>query len=234
LNPSSGTVSATPAETALQTNAVAQFADYTSRYLPVQAHLSSVVDAMASPNSWENQEAEGKGNADVAEQFARTDQQRTAAQQSKGINVGSGSFKFGVTGAASAEAETKGAAINQAHETIQNAYLSGLQSIGATGQGIAGAATGNLAVGGEVGSREAISGAQVSNAQGAATMSTIGMGLGTVAGILGKPGGDDDPASFNPAGYGATGSGMSPWSGEQLETGSGPTQIPSGGIGGVQ
>ncbi len=188
MNPNSGTVGATPAETMLQQNAAAQWSDYTSRYLPVQQHLADVVDQMGKSDSWENKEAEGKGNEDVASEFAKQDQQRTATDFTKGINVGSSAFKMGVTGAASAEAEAKGAAVNQGQEQIRNEYLSGLNSIASSGQQLAGAATGGLAVAGEVGSREAIADQQVSNAQQQGAMSAAGIGIGAIgAALTGMP-----------------------------------------------
>lgn len=203
MNPSGGTVGATPAEMTLAANAQQQFQDYSTRYLPVQQRLNSIVDEMGKPDSWQAQEAEGKGNVDAAASFARADQQRTAATLDKGINVGSGAFKFGITSNAAAEAETKGAAVNEGRIAISNAYLSGLNDITQTGQGIAGAATGGMAVGAQVGSREAISGAQVTNAENTGPYAALGIGLGalTQAGIP-KPGGGDQPGSF-PSGINA-------------------------------
>ncbi len=175
---SGSTVGPTPAEQQLDAAFQQSYQVYQSTYLPVQQHLTSVLTSMNQPNSWERQEAEGKGNADVADAFARSDAQQTANEMDRGINPNSAAFKLGATGSAVAEANQKGTAINAGNEAIDKAYLSGLSSIAAAGSSLAQTAGGALGMAGEVGSREAITNANESNTVNAATMSAVGLGLG--------------------------------------------------------
>jgi hypothetical protein len=139
---------------------------------------------MGQPDSWQRKEAEGKGNTDVAQQFAQIAQKRTASTLDHGINVGSSAYKLGVAASATAEAEAKGAAVNSGNQAIDKAYLSGLTSITKAGESLAGAATGGAALGAEVSSREAITGAQLSNENRANNWNMIGTGIGMIGGSL--------------------------------------------------
>ncbi len=184
MQDSSGTVGPTPQEQALSANAASEFQRYQSKWLPLQDHLSDVVTSMGQPDSWQRKEAEGKGNTDVAQQFAQIAQKRTASTLDHGINVGSSAYKLGVAASATAEAEAKGAAVNSGNQAIDKAYLSGLTSITKAGESLAGAATGGAALGAEVSSREAITGAQLSNENRANNWNMIGTGIGMIGGSL--------------------------------------------------
>jgi hypothetical protein len=183
MSPSGGTVGPTPQETALASNAANQWKDYTTRWLPVQDHFADVVSDMGKPDSWQRQEAEGKGNTDVAQSFAQSAAARTSSELARGINVGSTKFKLGVANSASSEAEAKGLAIVSGNESIDKAYLANLGAIARTGQSIANTSTGGQGVAGETASRIAISNAQEANAQTASMYGAAGFGLGA----LGSP-----------------------------------------------
>jgi hypothetical protein len=180
---SSGTVGPTPQEQQLASIASNQWKDYTERWLPMQDHFASVVSDMGKPDSWQRQEAEGKGNADVAQAFAQSVAARTSSELARGINVGSTKFKLGAANSASAEAESKGLAIVSGNESIDKAYLANLGAIARAGQGLAGSATQGLGVGAETASRIAISSAQERNAETASNLGAIGFGIGA----LGSP-----------------------------------------------
>lgn len=196
MQDSSGTVGPTAQEQQLSANANAEFARYSSKWLPLQDHLSDVVTSMGQPDSWQRQEAEGKGNTDVAQQFAQIAQNRTASTLDHGINVGSSAYKLGVAASATAEAEAKGAAVNNGNQQIDKAYLSGLTSITKAGESLAGTAMGGAALGGEVSSREAITGAQLSNENRANNWNMIGTGIGMLAASYGQGiGGVSDQAT---------------------------------------
>lgn len=206
MSPSGGTVGPTPQEQILAGNAMASFHDYQTRWLPLQDHFASVVSDMGKPDSWQRQEAEGKGNLDVAESFARSDQARTAAELSHGFNVGSTRFKLGVTGSASAEAEAKGLAITSGNEQIEKAYLANLTAIAKTGQGLANASMRAQGQGGEVASRIAVSAAQEKNEVTGEKYQLAGQALG-IGGMAGQqygpglnmfgPGADASMADLN-------------------------------------
>ena len=181
MQSNSGTVGPTPQEQALSANASAEFQRYQSKWLPLQDHLSDVVTSMGQPNSWQRQEAEGKGNTDVAQQFAAMNQQRSVSQMDHGINVGSTSYKLGTAASATAEAEAKGAAVNQGNQAIDKAYLSGLTSITKAGEGLAGASMQGQSMGADIASREGITNAYISNASQANEMGAIGTGIGGIA-----------------------------------------------------
>jgi hypothetical protein len=200
LQDSSGTVGPTPQEQALSANASAEFKRYQSKWLPLQDRLSDVISSMGEANSWQRQEAEGKGSTDVAQQFASMNQKRSVSEMDHGINVGSTSYKLGTAASATAEAEAKGAAVNHGNEAIDKAYLSGLTSITKAGEGLAATATQGGALSAEVGSREAISSAQLANADRANTWGMIGTGIGAAAGgIAGSMGPSDASYGFDPS-----------------------------------
>jgi hypothetical protein len=181
-----GTVDATPAERNLAANAMAQFRDYQSRWLPVQDHFANVVMDMGKPDSWQRQEAEGKGNEDVAAAFAQNEARRTTQELASGINVGSARFKMGVSGSAAAEAEARGLAITSGNESIDKAYLSNLTKIAQTGQGLATSSMQGQGIAGETASRIALSAAQESNASAALPYEAVGLGLSGLASKQGQ------------------------------------------------
>ena len=203
MNPSGGQAAVTPSEQALASTATQSFNDYSARWLPAQDHLASVVSSMAPGQpSWQRSEAEGKGNADAAIAAENQSRARTSSELSHGINVGSTSFKMGVTGGATAEAEMKGADINQGNEAIDKAYLGGLTSITHAGEGLASAAVQGQSVAGEVSSRIGISNQQLSDTQSAQNMQTVG----TAIGAAGQYGISAANAPYNPS----TGQGAGP------------------------
>ena len=188
MNPSSGTVGPTPQEQALTQIAQQSFDEYRSKYLPMQDHLSDVITSMGQTNSWQRQEAEGKGNEDAASEFAQASKARTTAELDRGINVGSSRFKMGVGGMATAEAQAKGVGVEEGNQAIDKAYLGGLTAIARAGQGVAGTAVGGASLAGQVASREAISQAQEDNASRADTLGGIGFAVGAVGqSIAGAP-----------------------------------------------
>jgi hypothetical protein len=181
-----GTVDQTGAERTLASNAMAQFQDYQSRWLPVQDHFANVVMDMGKPDSWQRQEAEGKGNEDVAASFAQNEARRTSQEMASGINVGSARFKMGVSGSAAAEAEARGLAITSGNESIDKAYLGNLTKIAQTGQQLATSSMQGQGIGGEVASRIALSSAQEQNQMNAMPYEAAGLGLSALASPQGQ------------------------------------------------
>jgi hypothetical protein len=205
VNKNTGTVAMTPQEQALASNAQASFKDYQARWLPLQDHFASIVSDMVNPSSWQKQEAEGKGNVDVAQEFSKMDAQRSASQMASGINVGSTKFKLGVAGSASAQSQSKGMAINTGNEEINKAYLANLGAIARTGQGLATTATGGQAAGGEIASRIGISNQQEANVGRSNNAELAGFGLGAIGTYLGTPKKNPgDPAGSAPGNVGIT------------------------------
>ena len=204
MNPGSGTVQATPQEQALTQLAQASFDQYRKNYLPMQDHLSDVVSSMGKSDSWQRQEAEGKGNEDAASEFAQAAKARTASELDRGINVGSSRFKMGVAGMATAEAESKGVGIEEGNQAIDKAYLGGLTAIARAGQGIAGAATNSASLSAQVASREAISNAQEANSERADKLAGIGFLVGSAGqtALGGNPGGGATSNPFTDLGNG--------------------------------
>ena len=180
MSPSGGTVQPTQQELTLAANAQASFRDYQSRWLPLQDHFSSVVSDMGKPDSWQKQEAEGKGNVDVAQEFSKMTAERNAQQMASGVNVGSTRFKLGAAEASAAQAEAKGVAINTGNQSIDRAYLANLGAIARTGQGLANAATGGQAAAGEVASRIGISNQQEANVGTSNNAELMGFGIGAL------------------------------------------------------
>jgi len=178
VSPSGGTVQPTQAEITLASNAQNQWKDYQTRWLPLQDHFASVVSDMGKPDSWQRQEAEGKGNVDAAQSFAQSEARRTASELSRGINVGSTKFKLGAAQSASAEAEAKGLAIQSGNESIDKAYLANLGAVARAGQGLASSSVQGQGIAGETASRIGISAAQEQNAQTASMYGAAGFGLG--------------------------------------------------------
>jgi len=177
----SGTVGPTPQEQALTANMWSQWRDYQTRWLPVQQHLADVVNDMAQPQAWQRQEAEGKASVDVASAFQQREQQQTASLMTRGINPGSPAFKLGISAGATAEAATKGAKVSEANQAIDRAYIENLKAITNAGQKLAGSSVQGQGISAEVGSREAISNAQVTNENTAGIIASAGLGLSALA-----------------------------------------------------
>lgn len=177
-----------------------QFQDYQKRWLPLQDHLSDTVLSMGKPDSWQRQEAEGKGNEDAASAISTAMRQRTSGEMNRGINPGSSAFKLGASSLASTEAQAKGAAIEEGNQAIDKAYLGGLTAISKAGEGLAGMAAQGAGIAGQVGSREAISQAQASNASEASKLGAVGFGIGALSQSgIGGSSTPDNSFGFNPA-----------------------------------
>jgi len=145
MSPNSGTTPATPQETALARLGAAQFQDYSTRWLPVQQHLASTIEAMAAPNSAQRQEAQGKGNVDAAQAFNAQENKIAANDLTHGVNAGSSAFKLHQVGTINDEAGAKASGINTGNEAIDKAYLSGLTGLMQVGKGQRATATGSMA-----------------------------------------------------------------------------------------
>jgi len=132
---SSGKIPETSAQVALAQNAAQRFADYQTRWLPVQKSLASQIEAEGAPNSWQRQEAMGKATTDSAMQFGAAEKQLNTNLATHGVAAGSGRQLLGESSLGGNEARSAGLGEMMGDERITQAYTQGLGALMAIGQG---------------------------------------------------------------------------------------------------
>lgn len=125
----------TPQQRAMAEFAVNRFQDWKQRWLPVQKHLISQIQAAGKEGSQAREAAAGKAATDTAMQFAKTQAGVQKALTNSGAGAGSSKFNLAVAGAGGDQAKSKGLGLMVADQMIDDAYVQGLSAIAATGRG---------------------------------------------------------------------------------------------------
>ena len=202
----SGKIPETSAQVALAQNAAQRFADYQTRWLPVQQNLASQIEAEGKTGSWQRQEAMGKATTDSAAQFANAREQLTGNLAAHGVAPGSGRSVLGLSGLGGNEARSAGLGSAMSDERITQAYTQGLGALMSVGQGQSAQAASGM----EGLARDSAVQAQADAQAGLEnTEDKVGLGmsgLGTGLGQLAAPGGMDAAKGF----FGITGAGSNP------------------------
>lgn len=182
-----GTIPETEAERALAELARQRFADYQSRWMPLQAAAAQKIKAMYEPGSSELRSAETMFGAETAKQF--TEAERAAEQKGwvGGINPGSARSRLTMAGLATDRAASTGIGWSKARQIIDDAYVRGLSALAAAGRGQRaeiGDATYSAA---QSAAQSAAMDARTSAANRAANYELLGIGAGMVGrGIAAK------------------------------------------------
>jgi hypothetical protein len=128
-------VKETAQEKALAEFAANKWTDYKQRWLPVQRQLAAQVQEMGKPDSAARRLAAGKANADTQMAFGQTQGAVEKQMSNVGAAPGSGRFNLGSAGVSEDAATSGGLGMTIADQQVTDAYLSGLSSLAAVGQG---------------------------------------------------------------------------------------------------
>src|SRR5262245_32648152 len=134
-NSSSGTQPETSAERAVSDLAAAKFRDYQQRWAPRQAALARTIQAMAKPDSWEREDLKSKGAADTSVKFDEAEKALAARDVAMGNNRASSAYKLHQAGLDSDKAASLGISSTVADQMIDDAFMSGMQSLMQIGRG---------------------------------------------------------------------------------------------------
>lgn len=189
-----GTQPASAQEKAFSEMAANRMADYRTRWLPAQQRLSEVMTNMGKPDSSERQELRGKAVADTGIKFDKAADQVRATGENRGIGASSTAAKLATTGMGSDEAASKGIAVDNSNQTVDNAYFSGLTQLMSLGRGQAGHALTGMAQMSQLGERQAGQDAEESASTRAGYYNLAGQGIG-FAGKYGSGGQKAAPTS---------------------------------------
>lgn len=171
-------VEETPQQRAQVEFAVNQLADYKKRWLPVQQRLATAVQAMGKEGSAARKAAAGKANVDNAINFEKAQGAVEKMLSSGGAGVGSGKFDLGVTGVQADKAASRGLGMAVADQQVDDAYLSGLTALAATGKGQRAQVADSLSRQAAQSSRQAAADAEASMAQHGAQANLVGQFAG--------------------------------------------------------
>lgn len=130
-----GTIPETEAERALAELARQRFADYQSRWMPLQSAAARHLQAMYEPGSRGLQATQTMFGAEAAKQF--TEAERAAEQKgwAGGINPGSARSRLTMAGFDTDRAASTGIGWSKARQIIDDAYLRGMSALAAAGRG---------------------------------------------------------------------------------------------------
>jgi len=129
------TVDETPQQRAMSEHALNQWADWKQRWLPVQQNLSKQITSMGKEGSIERERATGRAAADVDTQFQRAQGALEKSLSNTGAQVGSSKFNLGVSALKSDQAKSRGLNMTSADQSIDQAYVEGLQALTSIGRG---------------------------------------------------------------------------------------------------
>lgn len=183
----SGQIPETEAERALADVAKQQLADYKQRWLPVQMRMADTIMAMGKAGSEERRRATGAAAADTSAAFTRAAQQSAVAQENRGINTGSSRFKLAQTGLGADAARSRGVGQEVAQQSVDDAYIGGLQKIMALGRGQQTSAENNMGAAAGLSAQVAESDAMRSAQERAGQYELGGLAAGGAIGAMRYP-----------------------------------------------
>lgn len=181
-----GKVEETPQQRAMVDMAVNKLADYQQRWLPVQKQLAAQITSMGGNNSTARRRARGAATTDVEANFSRARTGLDAGAANTG-SFGSAKHKLAVGGMGEDQATSMGLGMTQAEQQIDDAYVSGLSTIMAMGQGQQGQAIQGLSRSADMSGRQAAADAQSSLDSRMGDAQLVGQLAGAGFGLAGGP-----------------------------------------------
>jgi len=172
------TVDETPQQRAMSEHALNQWADWKQRWLPVQQNLSKQITSMGKEGSIERERATGRAAADVDTQFQRAQGALEKSLSNTGAQVGSSKFNLGVSALKSDQAKSRGLNMTSADQSIDQAYVEGLQALTSIGRGERAQVNDSMGGLARNSSRQAVADAESSLSQRASNAQIIGQGVG--------------------------------------------------------
>lgn len=196
----------TPQQRAMVQLALNKVADYKKRWLPLQKNLAEHIASMAPADSQARREARGIASTSTEAQFAdaRTGLESKLARTG---GLGSSKAKLAIAGMGEDEATSMGLGLAGADQRIDDAYVSGLNTIMALGQGQQGMAVRGTAQEAAMSGRAAEADARASLEHRMGNAQLVGQLAGTGFGLM-KPGAvDRAQAAFSQTDLGGSGFG---------------------------
>lgn len=200
----------TPQQRAMVQLALNKVADYKKRWLPLQRNLAQHIADMAPKGSQARREAKGIASTSTEAQFAdaRTGLESALARTG---GLGSSKAKLAIAGMGEDEATSMALGLTGADQHIDDAYVQGLNSIMALGQGQQGMAVKGAADSAAMSGRQANADANASLENRMGNAQLIGQFAGMGLGLANGSGGVDQlQADFSqtPVGSSGFGSGL--------------------------
>ena len=161
--------------------------DYKQRWLPLQRNLAQHIADMEPANSQARREAKGIASTSTESQFAdaRTGLESKLTQTG---GLGSSKAKLAIAGMGTDEASSMGLGLTGADQRVDDAYVSGLNTIMALGQGQQGMAIKGTAEGAALSGRQASEDASLALQHRMGNAQMVGQFAGMGLGMM-KPGG---------------------------------------------
>lgn len=177
----------TPQQRAMTQLALAKVQDYKQRWLPVQKNLAQHISELLPANSQARREAKGIASTSVEAQFSGArDKVESSLARSGGLN--SGKAKLAIAGMGEDQATSTGLGLAGADQRVDDAYVSGLNTIMALGHGQQGAAIRGVADQAALSGQRAAADARNSLEDRMGNAQLVGQFAGMGLGLM-KPGG---------------------------------------------
>ena len=196
----SSDVEETPQQRAMVDMAVNKLADYQQRWLPVQKQLAAQITRMGGEDSSARRRARGAAATDIEANFSRARAGLDSAAAKTGA-YGSSRHKLAVAGMGEDQGASLGLGLTQAEQQVDDAYVSGLGTIMALGQGQQGAAIQGLSRSADMSGRQAAADAQASLNSRMGDAQLAGQLVGAGFGLYGAGGGGSG-MTIDPSGIG--------------------------------
>ena len=196
----------TPQQRAMTQLALAKVQDYKQRWLPLQRNLAQHIKDLAPANSQARREAKGIASTSTEMQFeGARDKVESGLARTVGLNSGKG--KLAIAGMGADEAQSTGLGLAGADQHIDDAYVSGLNTIMALGLGQQGAAIRGTADAAALSGRQAQADAQASLEDRMGNAQLVGQFAGMGLGLAGPGQMDKAQAGFSQTRVGSAGFG---------------------------
>ena len=184
-NSKSGTQPETSAERAVADLAAAKFKDYQQRWAPRQAALAKTIAAMGKAGSTERTQLKAAGAADTGVKFDEAEKGLAARDVAMGNNRASSAFKLHQAGLDADKAASIGIGSTVADQMVDDAYISGMQSLMQIGRGQEATAAKGIGQSAQIqagiaaNDAELAANARAGNASAVGTFAGMGVGAGS-------------------------------------------------------
>lgn len=179
----------------------AKFADAKNRWQPLQRKAAAAIASSGEKGSFEREHATGQASTDSAVAFSDAARKLDETAGATG-EFGNSGNKLGITDMGNDAATSRGLGEVRANQNVDDARISGLETVTALGRGEQASAVNNAATSAAISGEQARSDAELSLARkmgyaglaGKAIGAGVGYGLGRVAGGIGP---NNDIAGVN-------------------------------------
>jgi hypothetical protein len=196
----------TPQQRAMTQMALNKVQDYKKRWLPLQKNLARHIADMAPAGSQARREARGIASTNIEDQFSEARQALEGGLARTG-GLGSSKAKLAIAGMGEDEATSMGLGLTGADQRVDDAYVSGLNSIMALGRGQQGMAMRGTAQEAAMSGRAAEADARMALENRMGNAQLVGQFAGMGLGLMPPGAGGATQAAFSQTGLGSSGFG---------------------------